>query len=328
MSVRDLNVDSARRRWNPHQSLPREQQTVLVLPRNPNQSQMDKLDIHFSVQWELERQVARQSDLSWEHIRLADLELLKGGSFQAIPKIEGVLALVRARTTSAAVNNPRQLVAAELTITRRMRMLTEMDLEEESIRQNDNRGVGTDNAAWTHGGKISYIIIVRPASILNNRCVSLADTSPSNSSDGNPFNVLDGPSPDRLNFTMSLCPPEMPGKSFRLARRFGSRRVISFKLKEFTSASQKAELMKLFIGRKLLLFGRIYRALWAPPDRDSVFVVETNETSKLSRDPPMPSFLEILDSRLNTFTRSLADNSVQRYGSKAFPSHGQVRIQT
>ena len=275
--------------------LPQEQRHVLILPPNPHQQKINQMDIPFSVQWELERLIARQSDISWAEFEQQDLDMLKGTSFDVMPKIENTMADVRMRTTGTQINGPGRVISAETTIVRRKRMLTEMDMEEESIRRGDLPGVGTDNPRWSHGGKICYSVVVRPANARNNHCVSLSETS-AFPRKGYPVKILEQPVPDKLNFTMDLCPPEMPGKSFRLARRFGSRRILSFKLKDFTSSKQKSDLISLFTGRILVLFGRTYRALWAPPDKDSVFAIETNDSNQQLSEAPMPAFQEILES--------------------------------
>jgi hypothetical protein len=60
----------------------------------------------------------------------------------------------------------------------------------------------------------------------------------------------------------------------------------------------------LFVGRQFALFGRIYRAIWAPADKSAVYAVEVNDEidgltwpAGIKRyDPVMPSFVELLKS--------------------------------
>lgn len=95
----------------------------------------------------------------------------------------------------------------------------------------------------------------------------------------------------------------MPGKSFRLARRFGSRRVVTFKLKDCVQ-KHRNQLLDLFMGRIFVLFGRSYRAVWAPPDRDSVIAVEMGDElegvilrPREAPDPLMPRFADLMASK-------------------------------
>jgi hypothetical protein len=265
--------------WRPKPTKPSAQRTVLVVSRNPLQDHMSRLGVNFAVQWELERLISRHATLTWDDIRPDDLEPLAGPAAEVMSKVDNIFALALARGgegEGAEAASRYTDTAASAFIPRRQKMLIEIDREEMSIARGDLKGVYNNDRDWSYGGKIAYTIVVRPASLRSPDCIVLADVdalSPELEAD----RFLRGPAPaisNKLPFSMTLCPPTMPGKSFRLARRFGSRRIVSFKLKDFKSNADKDRLMDLFVGRKFELLGKTYRAIWAPPDNDTVFALE------------------------------------------------------
>ena len=290
--------------WRPIQPVPYERRTVLVIPRNPLQVEMARLDVHFSVQWEMERLFARHRELSWDNVSARDLEALAGPAEHAMSNLAQMISDMRSGSSAFCDgSSPRPPVSSSMgTIARRRRMLVEMDREEVSIRSNDLRGVLNNDPDWSYGGKIAYNIIVKPNSIRAEDCIRMPDVRKSEPEHMvNPFlTVSKGPS-DRFRFSMTLCPPDIPGKSFRLARRFGSRRIVSFKLRDLKSASDRERVKELFVGRQFELMGRSYRAIWAIPDGDSVFAMELkccDATLAImsNSDSYLPSFADLWSS--------------------------------
>jgi hypothetical protein len=270
--------------WRPRPLLPPAERTVYILPRNPYQSALDGQDTPFAVQWELERQIARSDTVSWGDVEMDDISTLKGNAQEAIPKVERLKRRIEGCKAGHST-------AHDIPVTsRRAQMHVEMDKEEISIRANDLRGVGSKSVDWPYGGKITYSILVEPSTVYDDSSIQ-TDNIPVNipwtpSQARGPTDTPDNPfsphptqqsSPNRLPFTMTLLPPGMPGKSFRLARRFGSRRVLSVKWKsskDNRNALNSEQLLTLFSGREFVLFGRRYAPIWAPADRNMVFMVE------------------------------------------------------
>jgi hypothetical protein len=108
----------------------------------------------------------------------------------------------------------------------------------------------------------------------------------------------------KLGFSMELRPASMTGKSFHLARKFGSRRILQFKFADISNPQARQEMFDLFNGRKFVLAGRVYRAWSAATDKSAVVAIEVDHSipgvtigSRMPRmDPDMPSFLEQLRS--------------------------------
>jgi len=294
---KSLDIGSSKRHYRLWPALPEDQQQLPVLPRCPFQQQLDASGVRFSVQWELERLLACQSDVGWDDIRLDDLVMLEGAPSHMVPNLGSFIAHLTARRSgSQSAASWRRAWTVGPTNTRRARMLLEMDQEEVNTQANDYGITGKRDEARVYGGKVSYAIVVRPAIRFEGQCVSTAHNTNSVGTRQDPRANSDRHQTNSFWFKMSLCPPDVTGKSFRLARRFGSRRVITFRLKDFRS-HQKADVIGLFVGRRFLLFGRTYRALWAPPDRDSVFAIEVFDGScAVHHDIPIPSFQDVLNS--------------------------------
>jgi hypothetical protein len=163
-----------------------------------------------------------------------------------------------------------------------------MDREEDAISKGLILGSPFDDSDANYGGKIAYSIVVRPETRFQSQVVMPDVPKPP---EFEPFKGKPrGYRTNSLPCSMSLCEPDMPGKSFRLARRFGSRRIISFKLRDFRSSHDP---MSLFVGRILVVCGRTFRAIWAPPDRDAVFAVETSESGDVVATGELaPSFAQ------------------------------------
>jgi len=211
-----------------------------------------------------------------------DFNTLTGSAVHTVPRVDELMTAILARKAAEASFRSigHESMLALPADGRRARLLDEVDREEESIRDDDMRGVGNDSPDWPFGGKISYSITVKPCASRSDDRVSTGLGSyvpptrcfPFKSGcngpvdpPGNPFSPCAGPdesspSADRLPFSMSLQAPDMPGKSFRLARRFGSRRVITFKLKE-CGQKNRQQLLELFMDRVFILFGRAFCAV-------------------------------------------------------------------
>jgi hypothetical protein len=192
------------------------------------------------------------------------------------------------------------------------RLYTEVDREENSIRAQVGKGLLSDDRDWPCGGKISYTIYVCPVCPVTAKSSEIALDSriqlytpipepPTVSAlstlrqkqaiftpGPGPVDRVDkpvGPSsrkvvaPLYMPFSMTLGPPKMSGKSFRLARRFGSRRILDFVFKDIKKQKERQAMSELFVGRQFALFGRIYRAIWAPADKSALFAVEVMTTS-------------------------------------------------
>lgn len=209
---------------------------------------MNKLDIKFHIQWELERLLGADAcGIGWEDVQWDDLSALQGDAVDVGSRLDVWIQRIGDRSGKTTTR-----------VSSRAKLLREVDLEEASIRAGDLRGVGNTDPNWHYGGKLVYTVNV----------------------------ALDC---DRL---FALSPADLPGKSFRLARRFGSRRILVFKLKG--TGAQRRRAMDLFVGRRLVLFGRCYRAFWAPPDRDAIIALEVSDSAVSVYDPAVPSFEQYL----------------------------------
>lgn len=280
--------------WTPRPSLPVAERDALIIPLNPHQGELNNRDIPFYVQWEMSRHVNKHATVSWTDMTAQDFDFFRQPDSALC--IVAWLSDIASRKAGSDTRGSTPTSSRECLSARRRRLLAELQREEESICENDLRGVLNADPSWSYGGKVAFVITVTPGTARSSGKITLLGLSGFKPLEKNPF--LDGADAmpaNTLPFVMTLNPPDMPGKSFRLARRFGSRRVIQFRLKDFKSAAAKSELMNLFIGRRFWLFGRSYRALWSPPNRDSVFAIETPEGYR-GNDPAMPSFSEILAS--------------------------------
>lgn len=287
--------------------------TVYVVPRDGSKLLSGHNDILFHVQWELERMVARHKELAWSDFQAGDFTPLRQASAAvATPRIPAIIEAVVQRKLGTFPETPSTTSCGT---DRQSRLLAEVDFEEQAIRDNVNEGLLSNNPFWAHGGKLCYTVAVQPLEnekkdlikgVLIHRSTTSGRSSPaeadsSNTSDS-PF-ALSKPADlnERLLFAMTLQPPAMTGKSFRLARRYGSRRVLNFKFKSPKKEDDRVQMYNLFAGRRFVLFGRVFRALWSPPDKDGVFAIEVGESIDDAtrppagqQDPKMPSFLELL----------------------------------
>jgi hypothetical protein len=153
--------------------------------------------------------------------------------------------------------------------------------EETSIRLRNIRGLGNNDPSWPYARFVCYSILVE--------CDPLGNGTPA--------------------FTMRLKVPCLSDRSFRLARRFGSRRILTFDLR-IKGRKDKQAFFDLFKGTCFELFGRTFRAFHAPQDGESVLAIETSEIveepvdprkaviGKLRRDPAMLSFVGFMDCEL------------------------------
>ena len=116
---------------------------------------INKLDVRFHVQWELERLVAKSKMVEWRDFQASDFDSLSGCAVDAFPKVQYVLDTVHIRKTgSKQSRNPHSVLHERGSMTsRKTRMLVEVDKEEESIRANDLRGLYNDSVDWPFGGR-------------------------------------------------------------------------------------------------------------------------------------------------------------------------------
>ena len=302
-------LDSAT--WKPRSPLPDDRRVVDLLPRNPYQSMMDYHDVKFAVQWEMERLISEISSLSWADVHAEHILKLKGSVADILPRLPNILSeVMHEKGQSAELDRGR--MENTTSRERRNRMYFELDKEEESLENGDLRGLGNDSPDWPYGGKVSFTIRIQPARSRDLKGSRLAYRTGSTLSSpipsiperkddpDNPMGVVQQADPTKRSYTVSLGPPDMQGKSFRLARRFGSRRIVSLKYKstDFRSPKQREGLVELLSGRHLVLFGRVYRAMWAVPDGDSVYMIETGDhvmgAARLKPWDRMPAFADLL----------------------------------
>lgn len=298
--------------WVPRPALPAAERDVLVVPVNPHQDELYRRQTPFYVQWEISRLIIKHPTVAWADVTTEDFDFfrLPDAALQVAAWLEGIAR----RKAGIDVGDTGSRRMSETISGRRRRMLLELQKEDESILKNDLRGVLSADPDWRYGGKVAFVVTVSPATGRPSDKILLPGvTVPATEPGGfNPFvDSTNAKITNTLPFLMSLNAPDIPGKSFRLARRFGSRRVLQFRLKGFKSAADKSRLKDLFVGRRFLLFGRTYRALWSPPDRDSVFAIETPEGYQ-GPDAVMPTFSEVLASeQAASIPCSCADSSVQ-----------------
>jgi hypothetical protein len=303
--------------WKPVPARPEGEQTVLVHPINQYQQLFWQRDIQFHVQWELQRRMAQQNIFDWDDLDVSDLVILQGNVAEALPKIELVMqagaqraawkqedelgthltvSVLRAREKEISMILQSQPYTGSDAV---RRMCTEADREERSIRAQDGNGSYSDDPDWKYGGKLIYTVYIRPVE---------KQKKGRPAEDGRSriglYRHNETDSPTQLGFSMELRPPTMTGKSFHLARKYGSRRILNFKFADIKGPKARQEMFDLFEGRRFCLAGRVYRAWSAATDKSSCVAIEVNDlipgltiprTIKRN-DPPMPSFIEQLAS--------------------------------
>ncbi|KAK4686078.1 RNA-dependent RNA polymerase, partial [Tremellales sp. Uapishka_1] len=312
-----LKPRTTEKSWRPLEARASDEKLIHVLPPNAYQALMNKQDVRFQVQWDLERTIALNDDIDWDDLLMEDFRSLAGPVTQAGPRVEGLVQRVIERKTGARPTDTLEIYG-DVVEGKQARLFREVDLEEASLRAKDLRGLGTADPDWPFGGKISYCVLVErrkpggegvkfhrplrhsasvPAPLSGPIQQPTRSRSDPAASEYNPFNP---PKSDdtALPFKMSLRPASMPGKSFRLARRFGSRRILTFKIAGSVASRDRPLVYEMFLGRCFVLFGKTFRAIWAPPDSDNIITVETNDVGldmpRNLNDPLMPSFLEMM----------------------------------
>lgn len=78
-------------------------------------------------------------------------------------------------------------------------------------------------------------------------------------------------------FSFDLLPVESPSTSTRLARRFGSRRILTLRFKNVPRNGSREQLFFLIRGRALVLSGRVFRVIWIGADSEKAIALQTNE---------------------------------------------------
>lgn len=244
-----------------------------LVPRNPYQAYLNN-HISFYVQWELERQLLI-AGLSWEHVRFEDLELVRGDAITAFPSIPSVMKKVVDRGAGQVRVSDLSAIPT--------RVMIEIDREERSILAQDLMGVHNDSRDWPYGGRLML------AADLEYCLDPKSPPHATDCSDSNPFAPV-------WPFNVNLQPVEMPGRSNRLARRFGSRRLLYLRFGT-VPRQQRGLVLGLFRGHGLVLLGRVYRVLYIPPDSDTAVAVQVDEEAPgapLLKEPKVLSFLQLL----------------------------------
>lgn len=110
-------------------------------------------------------------------------------------------------------------------------------------------------------------------------------------------------------FDFDLLPVESPSTSTRLARRFGSRRILTLRFKNVPRNGAREKLFVLFRGRALVLFGRVFRVIWIGADSEKAIAMQTNEIPPNApplAEPSMPSFLQLVLGEIAVVSRLTA----------------------
>nr|XP_018264757.1 uncharacterized protein I303_02936 [Kwoniella dejecticola CBS 10117]OBR86915.1 hypothetical protein I303_02936 [Kwoniella dejecticola CBS 10117] len=280
---------------------------------------LNKGRVNFYIQWELERQISQHETVRWGDFRNDDFTRLRGRTAaESASAIAEIIEAVHARSVSKADARMPHIKPIKMT-ERKALLLSEVDKEEEAILASTFEGVGTERVDWPYGGKIQYVVSVKMTED-GKGCSERLFGPPSLSQENNPYkrgarpfsrstSLPNGRVEKRSSafttaggsfpFSFILRPPEMPGKSFRLARRFGSRRIVSLKVKD-VSSKFRGTVKDMLVGRCLIVLGRPYRALWCTADGEGVMLVEVEESAPevvtvgRELEPPMPDFLGIL----------------------------------
>ncbi|KAL1406355.1 hypothetical protein Q8F55_008054 [Vanrija albida] len=190
----------------------------------------------------------------------------------------------------------------------------EMDAEEDLIRKGNEAlsAFDEDNRLWNYGGRLVYAVNV----IYDPRGVRTIDTHPTpvaarraNSFSDRPIDTSDNPmGPSAADtqtvgfpFRFELRPVDPPTKSTHLARRYGSRRVLTLRIRDL-ARDTRPQLFQMLLGRGLILFGRVFRVMWIPPEAETAIAIQTDEVApglpNLPYEPLMPSLMELI-SRYN-----------------------------
>lgn len=261
--------------------------------------------------------MAQQNVIGWDDFNISDLAILQGSVAEALPKIDLVMQAGAQRATWRRQDD----LGAHLTVSvlrerekevsmilrsppymgneAARRICTEADREERSIRAQDGKGSYSDDPDWKYGGKLIYTVYIRPVE-KEKKGRPAADSK----SRIELYRQIETDPPNPLQFSMELRPPTLTGKSFHLARKYGSRRMLNFKFADIKAPKARREMFELFSGRRFIVAGRVYRAWWAATDKSSCIAIEVNDSihgltipATIERnDPIMPSFIDQLAS--------------------------------
>lgn len=316
-TVPDVQTD----RWVPLPPRAEAERYLLVTPQNPYQAFAFNHDIRFHTQWELEYAL-NLCGLSYDDIRLDQLGSLDGPTEIASAKIAPLLEEICTKKgdTEAAEIAKKY---GQNDAARRLRH--EVDREEEELsRARKGKGKEVPIGERPYGGKISYAVLIdhygarsknprpdesapwirppdiKPTSPVDPKTPARRGAGPQDDL-SNPLGIASkAQAAKKPSFLAFLDPPQMPGKSSRIARELGPGRVITLKIPPKASQAQLRELLE---GTVLVVLGRPFRALWAHPDGQRVYAVETNDVlPKMFASRPeigqALSFAQILDRTL------------------------------
>ena len=127
--------------------------------------------------------------------------------------------------------------------------------------------------------------------------------------------MINGASPTPI-FTFRLQPHETKGKSYRLSRKFGSRRLLQVSLPEtrrWTYSQKRA--LEVTLRKGILLMGRVFRAICYKDG--TVRLVETDENVDRDSNPDMGDMRRLSFFGTTNWFNPLATNSNQVCGSGA-----------
>lgn len=273
---------------SPLNAVPSESEYLEVIPRNPYQAFLNN-NVSYYVQWELQRQLLA-AGLTWDNVRFEDFEVLRGNVVTAMPSVPLVVHKIGAREARLIETNTSPVPT---------RILIEIDREERSIMDQDLRGVQNDSRDWPYGGKLMLAVNLE------------YDTSPTTPPSAPNSFASDNPFAPVWPFNMQLEPIELPGRSNRLARRFGSRRLLYLRFGS-VPRQQRDLVFGLFRGHGLVLFGRVFRVLYIPTDSDTAIAVQVDEEAPGApalKEPKVFSFLQLLGCEFGALHKP---DSVQR----------------
>ena len=325
--------------WVPPRPKGEDERYLLVTPSHSNQAHLNKY-VPFHTQFELAHLIARSNKIKWSDVGFEDLAPLHAKTTVSGPKVVEVVRQIEQRTrmqqslkrtfsraNSSTVSISLATPPTEGNDRQMQRIRKEAEIEEADIHAG-TPGSGPSTRERPYGGQITYSFLIEKATDIDQRVrllpppppvspiTSMYRQSPRRShqpaprpstpgptdTPDNPLGIMSDTRTTDFPFSMTIQAPRMAGKSFRLARAFGSRRVLSFKISK-KLRGERGKVREMLEGRVLLVLGRTYRAFWATPEGDNVFAVETGDEMPSGWKRPggavMRSFMEIMARELS-----------------------------
>ncbi|KII91170.1 hypothetical protein PLICRDRAFT_696285 [Plicaturopsis crispa FD-325 SS-3] len=200
---------------------------------------MDARGLEVGVQWEIARLVA-SGRLHYDNITIADLDRLKGPNAKAAPQVLEILLNV---LRDADAKEAKANAFAREEAARSPWDALDQELAARRLDPCGALGFNPDTPPQYYGGNIRF------------------------------GGALVERSNNQYEITLD---PLTKGSSCRFLRRFGSDRIMVVKIPKKILNKPRNDLEKLFIGRALIVGGRVFRALYAKDT--NVFFVEVDET--------------------------------------------------